>query len=149
MQPCTAIHCLLCTKHLYTSLTVQVDLLFCDSILHSMTTYEAAKPALYAWMEELLPGDVLRGRKELADVNRTNVHSSIAYIEVPRRAAEHLVTIEGWICDIFQGLHDSEPLLVRHSRNDRHAADVHVRATQQMLTVSGGSLSTLAATDRC
>ena len=48
LQPCTATHCLLSTKHLNTSLTVQVDLLFSDSKLHTTTTYEAAKPALHA-----------------------------------------------------------------------------------------------------
>lgn len=101
---------------------MQVDVLFCNSKLHSRTTLEAAKPSLYAWMEGLLPDNVLLGRKELADVSRTRVHSSIAYIEVPRRAAEHLVTIEGWIHDIFQALDDKEPLLVRHSRGDSHAA---------------------------
>ena len=135
LRPCRATLCLLGTKHLYTVLTVQVDQLLCNSELHSTTTYEAAKPALYAWMEELLPGDVLQGRRELADVNRARVHSSIAYIEVPGRAAEHLVTIEGWIYDIFQVLNDNEPLLVRHGRGDSHAADIQVQASKQLLTV--------------
>ena len=128
---------------------MQVDLLFCNSNPHSTTSYEAAKPALYAWMEGLLPGNVLQGRKELADVNRTRVHSSIAYIEVPGRAAEHLKTIEGWIYDIFQALNDKEPLLVRHGRADSHAAGIQVRASKQLLMVSGGTLPTLASSDCC
>ena len=144
----TATHCLLGTKHLY---TVQVDQLFCNSKLLRTTTYEAAKPALYAWMEDLLPDDVLQGRKELADVNRARVHSSIAYIEVPGRAAEHLVTIEGWIHDIFQALNDKEALLVRHGRGDSHAAGIQVQASKQLLTVSNGTLSAwlhMTAADR-
>ena len=133
LRPCRAKHCLLGIKHLHTVLTVQVDKLFCNSKIHSTTTHEAAKPALYAWLEELLPGDILQGREEFADVNRTNVHSSIAYIEVPRRAAEHLVTIEGWLHDMFQALNDNEPLLVRHDRDDSHAASIQVRASKQLL----------------
>ena len=75
-------------------------------------------------MDGLAPGDVLQGRKELADVTRTRVHQSIAYIEVPGRAAKHLNTIEGWIDDIFQALIDKEPLLVRHGRDDSHAEGI-------------------------
>lgn len=97
---------------------MKVDLLYCDNKLYSNTDLEAARPALYAWMEGLLPEDVLCGRRELADVNRARVHSSIAYIMVPQQVTRHnaILTIEEWIHDIFQALHDKEPLLVRRGK---------------------------------